>query len=155
MQKLYVIPATGYPAADYVTAQARAAALGCIVCIGDPTGQVTIFPSAVVTSSALAPVVMPDNTGQATESAISIAAAAATSAEAAAAAVVTTAKTTLATLLSEQAAFTEQLSADIATLGTSWSALTDTQQTTIMSHILGGFSSVMTALVSQVTEALG
>jgi len=156
MQKLYVIPASSLPPAEYATAEARAAALGCSLCIGDPTqGLVTEFPSAVVISSALAPVVMPDTSGQATTTAIDTAATAATAAEAAATAAVATAKSTLATLLSEQAAFTEQLSGDITMLGTSWSALTDTQQTTIMSHILGGFSSVMTALVSQVQEALG
>lgn len=45
---------------------ARAAALGCNVNVGDPTsGTITLWPSAVVVSSQLAPAVFPDNTSQA------------------------------------------------------------------------------------------
>lgn len=49
------------------SAQARAALLGCVVCMGDPSGGlVTVFPSAVVMSSALPTAIFPDDTGEAT-----------------------------------------------------------------------------------------
>jgi len=83
-QTFYVTAQGGDPAAS----AARAAALGCTTLAGgDPTGgAVSVFPSAVVTSSALSPAVFPDNAGQATLAEVAAAQAAAAAAEQTAAA---------------------------------------------------------------------
>jgi hypothetical protein len=79
VQSFYVL-ATG---SNPELSRARAQALGCVtVSVGDPTGAAAVFPSAVVTSSALPPAVFPDDAGEATVAQVSAAQAAATAAEA-------------------------------------------------------------------------
>ncbi len=78
MQAWYVLVPTTSPIEP---PPPRASALGLVAIIGDPTGQVAIFPSVAVTSSATAPVIIPDDDGQATLAEVQAAQAAATTAE--------------------------------------------------------------------------
>ncbi len=114
MRSLYVLP-TGTDAVNPpAAAVSRVAALGCSLIIGDPSGQVTVYPSVVVTSSAIAPAVIPDDTGQATLAQVQAAQRAATTAEDAAANALVTARQGLSTLLAQRATFQAQLANDAA-----------------------------------------
>jgi hypothetical protein len=44
----------------------RSNALGCMICKGDPSEKITIYPSVVVLSTAIDTVVFPDNQNQVT-----------------------------------------------------------------------------------------
>jgi hypothetical protein len=78
MKTFYVIPAATIPD---TTQQTRARALTASLIVGDPSGLVTAHPSVVVMSPALASVVIPDDTGQATLAEVQTAQTNATNAE--------------------------------------------------------------------------
>ena len=84
MDAYYVVaPTTKFQTITTAT-KARASTLGCTLCTGDPSGKATVFPSAVVLSTALTPAVFADTADQATVTEVTAAKTAATKAEAAA-----------------------------------------------------------------------
>ena len=93
-----LVPGTNaaHPGTQHI---ARAQALGCVLTVGDPSGEVTVWPSVVVTSTVLAPVVIADTAGQATLTAVNAAKTAALTAEAKHQGALKTAATRLGALL--------------------------------------------------------
>jgi hypothetical protein len=59
----------------------RSNALGCMICKGDPTEKITVYPSVVVISSNVDPVIFPDDQNQATLAEVQAAELTATTAE--------------------------------------------------------------------------
>lgn len=115
----YVLPANS-PAQTISTAtKQRAVALECTLCVGDPTGKVTAFPSAVVISTQVPPAVFPDTAGQATLPAIKSAETVAATAEKAHAAALVQAKTQVTQWIGQLSANETQARTDLATLATS------------------------------------
>jgi hypothetical protein len=135
MQSLYIIVAGAGPTPAQFT---RAAALSCAVTVGDPTGLVTVFPSAVVTSTApaVAPVVIADNTGQATLVAVQAAQAAATTAE-------TTLTTNAATITTNVKARQATIQAWIA--ANPGGAVLTAGQTLVLAQMLNGLCNLLLA----------
>ncbi len=97
----YVVPATTKAQTITTAEKARASTFGAFLCVGDPSGKATVYPSVVVLSTVIAPAVFADTAGQATVAAVNAAKTAATAAEAEAvtntATLQTRAKTALAT----------------------------------------------------------
>jgi hypothetical protein len=139
MQAIYVIASAPILAAS----QTRATALGCsAVSAGDSTGLVTVFPSVIVTSSAVAPVVIADNTGQATLAAVQTAQTAATTAE-------TTQATNHSTILSNVQSRQSTIKAWIAA-NPSGAVLT-AAQTLVLAEMLDGLCDLLLDLFSSTT----
>ena len=151
MKAFYCIPAGSFGTPAYTAGQSRATELGLTLVMGDPTGLVTVYPSAAVVCSVstVAPAIFPDDKGQATLSEIQAAEKTATDAEDAQNSAVTSAAQVVATLAKEVAAFKQQTASDIALVtGSSWDGLTATQRDDIMLRILNGFDSVMDGLTA-------
>ena len=119
----YCIPATTADADVTVAMSDRATALGCTLIKGDPTGLVSVYPSAVVTSTTLASVVIPDDTGQATAAEISTALLAAQTAENNYQQAITTATSNIEALVTQMGPMVAQGQADLATLASSTDSL--------------------------------
>lgn len=155
MQTYYVIPAGSDavhpPAAD----AARATALGCSLIIGDPSGQVTVYPSVAVTSSACAPQIIADDQGQATLAEVQAAQATATAAETAAADALTTARTGLSTLLAAKDTLTTQLQTDAAGVAADQQTLAGLSSTdTTVSAVLTLLANVLARQGRMLTDGL-
>jgi hypothetical protein len=119
-------------------------ALGVAPAVGDPTnGQVTAWPSVVVTSSALAPVIIADDQGQATPAQVQAAQAAATSAEQALA---TNAATVRADVLSRQATLKAWMTANPA------GAVLTAAQTLVVAEMLDGLCDLLLQLFSSAAQ---
>ncbi len=97
----------------------RAVALSCTLIKGDPSGLVTVFPSVVVTSTALAAVVIADDTGQATLTEVQTAQTNATNAEKTKATNIANANVNLQTLITQLTPGLAQAQTDIQTLASS------------------------------------
>ena len=97
MDSAYVLPSTTNPASVPAAQLTRAEALGCVPTVG--TLGVIAYPSVVIASSVLPPVVIADTAGQATLTAVNAAKTAALTAEAEHAAALEAAATRLGTLL--------------------------------------------------------
>ena len=126
----YLLPADS-PAQTISTAtKQRAVALECVLCIGDPTGKVTAFPSAVVISTVVtfAPAIFPDTALQATLTEVKAAVTAAAAAEAK----VVTNTTTLQTRA--KTAVANNLSWLTAAAGVTY-PLTVTEQKSLVNHV--------------------
>jgi len=97
----------------------RASSLGSELVKGDPTGKVTVFPSVAITSSAIAEVVIPDDTGQATLAEVQAAQTTASNAETSKADKIAAANTALQSVVAQLAPGLAQAQTDITTLATS------------------------------------
>lgn len=151
MRAFYCIPSGSFGTATYTAGQSRATELGLTLVMGDPTGLVTVYPSAAVISSvsSVAPAIFPDNTGQVTAAEIQAAETTATDAENAQNQAVTTAAAVVATLAKEVAAYQTQTASDIATVtGTTWDGLTATQRNDIMLRLLEGCATMIQGLTA-------
>lgn len=144
MDAYYVVPATTKAQTITTAETARANALGCTLCVGDPSGKAVAYPSAVVISSILTPVVFADTAGQATVSQVAAAKTAATAAEAAAV-------TNTATL---QARAKSALATNGAWLTAAASAsypLTRTEQMSVVNHLMA-LTRQMDAVIKLILE---
>ncbi len=150
MQAYYAF-GSGINASNPVPASvaARAASWGGQPMSGEPTGgDITVYPAVVVVSTAIAAVVIADNTGQATLAEVQSAENAATTAEAAVASALATAQTAIAAMPSQMGAYQTQIQTDLASVST-WATLTASEQAAIMGRILQGFATMMDVLYSQ------
>jgi hypothetical protein len=129
---------------DPLAAQPRASELGTNVCVGDPTGGlVAVFPSAVVTSPALAAAIFPDDVGEATLAEVQAAMAAAVAAEQALA---TNAATIRADVLSRQATLKAWMTANAA------GAVLTAAQTLVVAEMLDGLCDLLLQLFSSAAQ---
>lgn len=119
MKSSYVTPPNSDGSDNLTTYSPRATELGCTIQFGDSTGLVTVLPSILVTSTAIAPVVIADDQGQASLVAVQAAQSAATTAETTAASGIAQAETNLATLLSGLSTTVTQANSDLVTLAAS------------------------------------
>jgi len=117
------VPRTFYIIADGndatnppITDADRALSLNADLCIGDPTGLVTVYPSVAIISSSISPVIIPDDQGQATLEAVQDAQQAATTAESAEVTSIKQATQNLKTLVTQLQPALIQGQADLATL---------------------------------------
>ena len=132
----YCVPGTTGES-DITTAMSdRAIALGCELIKGDPTGLITAFPSAVVTSTTLASVIIPDDTGQATAAEVSTALIAAQTAESNYATAISTATANITALVAQMGPLVTQGQADLATLASS----TDPLATILANNVKGSLA---------------
>ena len=137
MNSYYVIAAGADAVNPPPASKARAGALGSVLCIGDPTGgQIVAFPSVAVTSTAVATVVIADNTGQATLAAVQAAQNAATTAEATAAANAATINTNVK---SRQATIQAWIAANPT------GAVLTAAQTLVLAQMLNGLCNLLLA----------
>jgi len=141
MQSYYVVPVNTQLAEPMI--RAAALGLGPDIYDYDPTGGlVTEFPSAVVTSTAIATVVFADNTGQASASAVFSAQQAATAAE--------------AVLVTNQATVTANVQAHQATIQ-AWiaahpsGAVLTAAQTLVLAEWMNGLCNLMLGAFSSTT----
>lgn len=93
--------------------RSRAAQLGCGVCVGDASGgQITVWPTVVITSPVLPTVLIPDDVGEATIAAVQAAMSSATTAEANAQATKASANAQLQGIVAQLAPWLSQTIAD-------------------------------------------
>ncbi|MHB2029659.1 MAG: hypothetical protein ACYCPT_12705 [Acidimicrobiales bacterium] len=122
MQTYYVTPA-GFTLAEVPSSVvSRAQALTASLIVGDPSGLVTAYPSVVVMSPALATVVIPDDTGQATLAEVQTAQTNATDAENTKATNIANAKTAIINAVGTLPNIQSRAQTDLNTLSTSTSA---------------------------------
>lgn len=158
MQSYYVVQANSFGSPQYATDENRATALECTIILGDPSGQVTTIPSVLVMSSVLAPVIFPDDTGQATLSEVQSAMSTASSAEATEATKLASAKTTVPVLVQQVPGFQSALATDISSVTNGWGTLTAAEQQAIVLRMLNGFDTIISgleAIVALVTAGPG
>ena len=150
MNAAYAIAYPADPANPPAGDVKRAAALGCQVCIGDPTaGLVKAWPSVVVMSTVAAPAVIADDSGQATLAEVQAAQAAAVAAEATAAQGVLSAQSTISTLLAQKTALEAQIATDAAMFAATapGSAIT-AEHIAAFVRVVDGFATVIEAMVA-------
>lgn len=143
MQTYYVLPVGTSAESPPASNVARAGALTAVLIIGDPSGLVTVYPSIVVMSPALATVVIPDDTGQATLAEVQTAQTNATNAEATLAA---NRSTIIANITSGQTILNNWIAANPA------GAVLNAAQTLVLAELINGIFKI---LLEDYTSASG